>query len=508
MKKRLLGVILAVIAVVLTVSVSSAADLPGANDYWIGATHQNVGDGPATVVVTAYDSLSNSTYPYTLDSLPAGASVNVGLQEFEESLSLPRGFIGSLVTTADQPLVALINVTNRPAGSNGDPYGTAAAIYSAIDGSNTSTSLLFPLVKHNHVGKTTTFYLQNAGIVPATITTAFKVNGVTYSYTSPSINPGQMVAVDPGMTKPNPVPNGDGNVGSMTATSTQPIAGMMLEHEHSATIGKVLQASNAFANPDELNQTVYCPTVKNHYFGRSTGLQIMNAHTTQQTITVTFVDSDGVERVSNDPDLNLMAPGTSTTILNDPILPYDPEDPEGSVTLVSAIITGATGKVVAVIANESQLPLPPGATQTSTTYNCRPDNEATTRLSYPSFKERWFGRTTAIQIQNVGDVTASVTLQFKANNGNTYTTNVQNINAGASSVFVCVSSNSGLWNGSTLPNITLSGLIVTSTADPPDVPQPIIAIANESSWAADSCQPNNGEGSFDKATANAFNLDP
>ena len=113
MRKRLLGVLLAVLALVLTVSVSSA-DLPGDGDYWIGATHQNVGDEPARVVVTAYDSMSNSTYPYTVpDLLAVGASTNVDLQEFETRLALPDGFVGSLVTSADQPLVALINVTNR-----------------------------------------------------------------------------------------------------------------------------------------------------------------------------------------------------------------------------------------------------------------------------------------------------------------------------------------------------------------------------------------------------------
>lgn len=482
MKKRLLAVLLAVIVVVLTVSLSSAAGLPGTG-YWFGATHQNVGDSTATVVVTAYDSASASTYPHTLAPLAAGASVNVGPSDIP---GLPAGFVGSIVTSSDQPLVALVNVTNRPAAGFGDPNGRAAAIYSGIDGANANTDLSFPLAKHNHFNKTTTFYLQNAGTAAATIDVTFSFNGTDYDYTTPSIGPGDMVAVDPALAG---VPSGNGNVGAMVMTSAQPIAGAMLEHEHSATVGVVLQGSSGFA-PNELSDTAYCPAIKKHHFGRSSGLQVQNAHTAAQTITVTFVDSGGNEFVSTDPDLTNLAAGASTTLLDDAAIP---------ATLVSAVVEGASGPVAAIV-NESELPLV-NPFQTSTTYNCQADSTASTTLSYPAYKEGWFGRTTAIQIQNVGGADASVTLQFKDNNGNTRTTNAQTISAGASSVFVCVSGTAGLWNGTALAGSTLSGVIVTSN-------QPILAVANEASWASLApCTPNNGAGSFDKATSNAFNLD-
>jgi hypothetical protein len=279
MKKRLMAVLLAVIVVVLTASLSSAAGLPGTG-YWFGATHQNVGDASATIVVTAYDSESDAEYTFSPAALAAGASINVGPSEIP---GLPAGFIGSIVTSSDQPLVALVNVTNRPAAGFGDPNGKAAAIYSGIDGSNAATTLSFPLAKHNHFNKTTTFYLQNAGTAAATIDVTFSVGGTDYDYTTPSIDPGQMVAVTPGDTTP-PVPAGTGNVGAMTATSAQPIAGAMLEHEHSATVGTVLQGSSGFA-PGELGQTVYCPTIKKGHFGRTSGLQVQNVHSVAQDIT-------------------------------------------------------------------------------------------------------------------------------------------------------------------------------------------------------------------------------
>jgi hypothetical protein len=482
MKKRLVGILLAVIIVVLTVSLSSAAPLPGTG-YWFGATHQNVGDANATLVVTAYGQTTGQ-YTWNPAALAPGASLNVGPNDIP---GLPAGFIGSIVTSSDQPLVALVNVTNRPAGSFGDPAGRAAAIYSGVDGANASTSLSFPLAKHNHFNKTTTFYLQNAGTADATISVVFTVNGVDYPYNTPSVAPGRMVAVDPGTAS---VPNGNGNVGSMTLTSAQPIAGAMLEHEHSAAVGTVLQGSSGFS-PAEQGNTAYCPAVKKHHFGRSSGLQVQNAHNAAQTITVTYIASNGTPYVSADPDLTNLAAGASTTLLDDPILPQ-------GVTLVAATIEGASGPVSAIV-NESELPLV-NPVQTSTTYNCQAASTASTTLSYPAYKEGWFGRSTAIQIQNVGAADASVTMSFTDNLGNVRTTNAQTINDGASSVFLCVSANAGLWSGPALSGSTLSGVIVESD-------QPIIAVANEASWASLSpCAPNNGAGSFDKATSNAFNL--
>lgn len=483
MKKRLFSVLLAVIIIVMTVSLSSAANLPGTG-YWFGATHQNVGDGSATIVVTAYDSASSQTYTYNPAPLAAGASINVGPTEIP---NLPAGFIGSIVTSSDQPLVALVNVTNRQAGGFGHPEGKGAAIYSGIDGANASTSLSFPLAKHDHFNKTTTFYLQNAGTAATTIDVTFTFNGNTYLYTTPSINPGHMVAVDPGMAS---VPGGDGQVGAMTLTASQPIAGAMLEHEHDAPVGKVLQGSSGFS-PAELDQTAYCPTIKKHHFGRSSGLQVQNAHNAAQNITVDYVATDGSTYSTV---VNNVAPGASVTLLDDANI-TDPAD-----TLLAATVTGASGPVAAIV-NESQLPLPPGVTQTSTTYNCQSANTASTTLSYPAFKEGWFGRTTAIQIQNVGNSTANnVVMQFTDNEGNVVTSNAQSISAGASSVFLCVSASAGLWNGSSLNGSTLSGVIVTSD-------QPIIAVANEASWGTlNPCVPNNGPSSFDKSTSNAFNL--
>ncbi|MCA9875953.1 MAG: hypothetical protein KC441_19910, partial [Anaerolineales bacterium] len=383
-----------------------------------------------------------------------------------------------------QPLKALVNVTNRLAGSFGTADGKAAALYSGIESSNASTDLSFPLAKNNHYGKTTTFYLQNAGSAATTIDVTFSFNGTDYAYTTPSVGPGKMVAVDPGLAS---VPAGNGMVGAMTLTASQPIAGVMLEHEHSASVGTVLQGSSGFS-PSELDQTAYCPSIKKNYFGRTSGLQAQNAHSAAQDITVTFVDSGGNEFTST---ASNVAPGASYTFINDPAIVNG---------LYSAKVEGSLGNVAAIV-NESELPLV-NARQTSQTYNCQAASTATSSIAYPAYKETFFGRTSALQIQNVGPTQASnVVLTFTDNNGNVRTSNAQTIPAGASAVYVCVSANSSLWSGTSLAASTLSG--VTITAD-----QPIVGIVNEASWAsANPCTPNNGSSSFDKAISNTFNLE-
>jgi hypothetical protein len=476
--KKVITISLMVGLMLIIATVAGAAGPPGGG-YWFGATHQNVGADTATVSITAYDSASNNTYPYSPGPLASGASFNVGPNDIP---GLPAGFIGSIVTSSDQPLVALVNVTNRPAGGFGITGGKAAAMYSGVDGSNASSSLSFPLAKHNHFNKTTTFYLQNAGSAATTINVVFSFGGSTYPYTTPSIVPGQMVAVDPGLAG---APGA--SVGAMTMTASQPIAGAMMEHEHTASIGTVLQGSSGFA-PPELGQVVYCPTIKKDHFGRRSGLQVQNTHNVTQNVTVTYVGTSGTFVSTH----NNLAPGASVTFINDPNIT--------SGTLFSAKVEGSAGSVAGIV-NESQLPLPPGIVQTSQTYNCQAESTASTQLSYPAYKENRFGRTTALQIQNVGASAATnVVLTFVDNNGNTRTSNAQTIPAGGSNVYVCVSANAGLWNGAALAGGTLSGVSVTAD-------QPIIAVANEASWASLSpCTPDNGPSSFDKATSNAFNL--
>lgn len=479
MKKKLLAFVI-VFALAFAIASTSSAALPGSG-WWQGASFQNVGSGQATVVLTAYDSASSDTYSHQL-TIGAGASVTVLPNDIP---NLPSGFLGSIAASSDQPLAAQVNVTNRQAAGYGVAGGKAAAYYNGVNGDQTGTSWLFPLVKHNHFNKTTTFYLQNAGSAATTVNVEFVVNGSSYNYNTPPVGPGQMVAVEPALAG---VPSGNGNIGAMEATSTEPIAAVMLEHEHSASVAVVLQGSGGFT-PSGLNNQVFCPLYKKNYFGRNSGMQVQNAHGSAQNISVTFVAQNGTEYTSS---ANNVASGASVLFYGPDINNLPGGNSDG---LYSARVQGSSGNV-AVVVNESELPLV-NPVQTSTTYACQASTSATSTVSYPAYKQNWFGRATGMQVQNVGSSDATnVVMTFVDNNGTSYTTNALSIDAGAA-LNIVNAHTMAIWSGASLPDSTLSGVIITSD-------QPLMVVSNESSWLGTA--PNNGPSSFDKSNAEGFNL--
>lgn len=118
-----------------------ASGVPGTG-WWSAETVQNVGSSQVSVQVVAYDASSSSTYSasklidpgknYTF--LPSGADFTP---------SLPSGFQGSAVVSADGPIKAITNVQNVLSGSLGVTGGKASGIYQGIDGSAVATTVYF-----------------------------------------------------------------------------------------------------------------------------------------------------------------------------------------------------------------------------------------------------------------------------------------------------------------------------------------------------------------------------
>jgi hypothetical protein len=450
------------------------AAVPGSG-WWALSSYQNIGTSNANISITAYQTGTTNTYTHTPGVLATGASYQLSPSGFA---GLPAGFVGSFTASSDQPLAAVVNLTNKLSGGLGVSGGKAAAIYSGVN--NPATTLLFPSVKHNHFGKTSTIYLQNAGNSATTISVTISVSGVSYPYTSPTIQPGFMLVFDAGLAG---VPSGNGNVGSATVTSANPVAGTQVEHEHSASIATIAQAYDSFST-SQLSNTSYCPSFKKNYFGRSGAVQVQNAHTTTQDITVKYYNTSGY--VTSDVTTNV-ASGASIVVFK----------PASIIDgLYSVIVEGSAGNVAAIV-NESELPLV-SARQTSVTYNCVNNSITTNKVVYPAYRNFYEDLTTAIQVQNIGTSNATnVVLTFVANNGTTYTTTAQTINAGASKTFVNMHSFVG-WTGSALPQNTISGLTITSD-------QPIVAIVNESSWLVSGGPNNDANTNIDKAGGTAIN---
>jgi hypothetical protein len=434
-----------------------AQTTPPGSGWTTGMQFQNVGQSDAEVRLYLYTPQGQSIDCGTRTAVPGG-SVNYLV---DTHCVIPGQFGGSAVVESNQPLRGIVHVNNGGVGQ-------AGGIYNGTTMDEIAETLFFPLVKHNHAGRTTTFHIQNASADTASVTATFRVSGATYTKQYDNIPPNAMVVVSPADAG---VPAGDGRVGSLTVVGSSKLAGTSLEHQHTAAIAQNLQASKAFTAAD-YDDKVYCPLFRNAHTAQNltTGAQVQNVGSSAQTITLTYQPRDGGNVVTKSENVQ---PGASATF-------YAPfiGIPAGSVGSVT--ITGQ-GNIVAVVNDEGS----ENGVRRTTTYACFPAGKATTRVVLPLYKEYWIGNTTGIQIQNVAEngAQADITITYIATNTGTRVTLKPGtlVAAGGSTTFFGVSQ--GIFpptmttvsgNRAALMN-TFGSVIIESNT-------PIVAIANESSF--------------------------
>jgi len=139
----------------MTAMVAASGGPPGGG-FYSGQTVQNVGSSAATVSVTVYNSAGGAVAgTANYNNVQPGGSVTFFASDVVASGSL----LGSAVVSSDQPIKAIVNVTNKVNGAQGVAGGTAAAQYGGVD--QPATTISFPLAKGNFGNKTTAFYIQN-----------------------------------------------------------------------------------------------------------------------------------------------------------------------------------------------------------------------------------------------------------------------------------------------------------------------------------------------------------
>jgi len=468
--KRLLRptTIASIIGAFLIVSVVSASGGPPGGGFYSGQVVQNVGSLPATISVTVYSSTDGSVAgTHTYPSIQPGAAVTF----FASDVVVASSLIGSAVVSSDQPIKAIVNVTNRPNGSLGIAGGTAAAQYSGVD--EPSPTISFPLAKQDFGPKTTAFYVQNAGSADATFQAVFLMgtglsdpSPIPYTMTSPILHAGQMAFIIPA-----DAGSPSSRLGSLTVTSAQPLAGTVLEYDASTTPALILQGTSGVSTAD-YDSTILFPILKKQLGGRSTGLQVQNVSGVSVSVSMVYKGAGGScpSGVFTEAPRTL-APKQSTTYLDSALLPAG--------CLGSATATTTTpGGLLAGIVNESFLPCSP-CTQRSTTYKAFAASSATTTLVAPLFKQDFGNKRTGLALQNVSLSPATATVTFKVG-ASTYTYNNLAIPAGGAALLLDMQ-NTGVypnvnWTGGAagrLPNGSLAAVTVVAG-------QTIIGIANES----------------------------
>lgn len=453
--KKFLIVLVAIAALMLTASLAAAQDgLPGAG-WNSGQQIQNIDTSSGSIMFTAYDKDGNASACGSAKTLDPGESYTY-LTDID--CTVAAGFIGSAVVSADVDIAAVVNVNNKGVGA-------ASGQYRGTSGLDVATTLSFPLIKSDHVGRTTTFFIQNASDLTNDITVVFTVNGVDYTETYDDVPANAMVVVVPSAVG---VPTGNNNIGGLTVTGTQPLAGASLEHVTAASVSQNLQASKAFT-PSEYDTTVYCPLLRNAYGSKltTTGLQVQNV-TTASTFNIT-VNYAYVGGGSKTVTVNNVGPGESANFLQSVDLPAG--------TLASATIT-AGGNIAAIVNDKATATDP----QRVTTYACFGASSATSKINLPLVKEDFGGsvvNTTGIQVQNVGLSATTVTLVYNPDGGSAVTlSHTDTIQPGSSKTFYRVANGgtAGLTGSPGSLDGTVNGVVITSNNG-----QPVVAIANESS---------------------------
>jgi hypothetical protein len=495
------------ITILCVATLALTATLPGGG-WWFGAQIQNVSSTTASVTYTIYD-FASDTYSLS-DNLAPGASRNYGLIDF----SLADNFQGSSKANSAQDIRAIVNLTNRGITVNGMIFGDydspspAAGQYQGMEAG--ATTLRFPLVKIDHFHKSTTIIVQNAGTGSATATASFTFGTTTYNYTTPTIGPGKMAIIEPIYARNGNSHPPTSSVGSLKVTSSQPLAGIALEHFTGELHASVLQATRGFTDSDA-NAHLYAPINKNNSYNRFTGLQVQNADTRSVDITVGYYPTCQSGKIVD--QYNGLLPEASKTFASD-VLPNN--------CFASAVIT-ATGKIVGIV-NESftdgYLNTHPDHAQEATSYAALPQSPFIGRhiLSVPLFKEDSYSKATGVSVQNIGSSTAWVVATFK-NNNQTFVTNAMNIDSGKAIVLQdmrLLDSNPPSWwhgwdtsGGNLAMNPTTLGcnangcgangvfsLILNSTNN-----RPIVAVANETTYPIQTPRINQ-----DKSNYEAFSL--
>jgi len=475
-----------------------AQDLPGSG-WWVSFNVQNVGSDQGTLAVNAYPGmgttgLTEHSASYTIDQDSAltyhpGFGEDLSKNRIDFTTPLESGFIGSVVVSSDQPIVAIAEVGNNSSGSVGISGGYAKAMYQGIAGDVTDSTINFPVVKNHFAGQTTLFYVQAAGTdTSATIT--YKMNdGGVYSQTL-SIDANKMVLFDPSNAG---VPSSSCGSNSTTspcfggATVTTPgenIAGVAVEYKEGVSPAVIALATRGFI-PSEAGAEIYVPVFKYDFAGASAGLQVQNTSTTSSAdICANYkVYNTQAGATSNIGDeyrycFTSVGPGQTKTFR------YSVAGSLGGMsshTAASVVVTG-TQPIVAVI-NEA-------GTTGKAAYAAF--SSGTAKVGAPLYKEEFGGMTTGLVIQNIGTTTTTVTVTFNNTSGS-YSLDGKELGAGESwSVYKV---NRAIYSGSKPAKGTKNAVVVTSSSED------IVAVAQEADIKSSN-------GVVDLRNYEAFNLTP
>ena len=197
-----------------------------------------------------------------------------------ENATLLNGFVGSAKVTGTQELAGICNFYNSE-----NTYTEAQFhSYNAFSGGNALLNV--PRVVKDYYNYQSGLTVQNVGTSATTVTVTYYFGGLTYTQTSPSIDPNAAWGVYLGNEAALPATMaGVSGSGSATIASTgQPVVAIVNEDNRTVGFGSTY---NAFLDGEETTSVLF-PQVTAKYYGYCGGIQVQNVGTSTANLTITY----------------------------------------------------------------------------------------------------------------------------------------------------------------------------------------------------------------------------
>jgi len=430
MKKFLLSIVISLLLGLLVFS-TTFAGLPGTG-WWSAIKIQNIGSTSGSVRMDAYEKDSTAIYdsqafefdpikslvydPGQTPNYPSGNIIGF-------NSTLPSGFNGSVVLSSSVEASSVSQIANYSNPSGGTGY--ASALYPGFSAQMVDTELLAPTIKHNHVGATTTMYIQAAG-ADANVTVTYTMADGSIHTHSATIEANRMFIFDPANATP-PVESDCTDTsthtspcyGSAIVTSSSPIAGVLLEHAHMGTPSYYVRAAR-LSTPQDESTKIYVPSVKNDFCGTGgcayAGAAVMNVGTVDANVKITLT----VTKLGTNAPIGVDVGDTYTNTVNiEPETNYNFSkfrDNLGGLpvgTMAAAVIESLNAVPLVGVSNDTKeyegFPGPEGM---MVKYTAFADELATPVAYAPMVKEFLGDFTGGVTVQNVGNVADYINIEY------------------------------------------------------------------------------------------------
>ena len=369
-----------------------------------------------------------------------------GLGNFAIPGAITGSWVGSVVISSDQPVSAIVSETD----DFGNP--TVWGNYEGFTSEATGTEIYLPFLLRNRSGRSTFFGVQNASSSTAQVWIHYK--GHSSSPTNKDLGP---ISIEPGAShirfqSTDDTDLGDGWMGSVIITGTQKLAASVTDMG-----ANVLYNYSGVTAP---STHLLMPFIVGNRSGQDTAHAILNPGTIDAHITITYTGGSTIVK--------------NYTLGGGQMWNLAHKDHTGSGFLGSAELT--SDQPVLGIVNHTYGPFSGGGKKMS--YTAINASNATDKISLPYALRKRSNKEQGIIIQNAGNTTTTITLQFNATLGGTSQTYTNSVGPG------------GFWNLGTSWDQFL-GLqdgfygTVTITSSPPTN---IVAIVNTWNYAVSSSQ--------------------